>query len=91
LKILNEDTHEEAQANIVQAQEKQVKTQNIQTNASHNILKKGEKVTKDCRLIKNKWEPNFKGPFKIIDRNARSGNYTLENEQGEQHPKSFPR
>ena len=92
IKRLFENKHEVAQENIVKAQEKQVKTQNSQSNASHDILKIGDTVyTKNCSLVKGKFDPNYNGTFKIIDRISSSGNNVIEDENRNALPDSFPR
>lgn len=83
LKRLFEETHEEASNSIVLAQEKKVKNQNMRSNASHDNLKIGDSVyLKDCRLIRDKFDPKFNGPFTISGQ-CESGNYRISTEKGE--------
>ena len=69
IKKLFNITHDEALQHINKAQDKQVKTQNLQTNSSHDALMEGDKVyIKNCKLIKNKFEldpsPSLPSPNK---------------------------
>ena len=53
---------------------------------------KGETVyVKNCKLVKKKGEDETFGPYKIKDRNVDSGNYILEDYEGNQVKESFPR
>ncbi len=92
IKKLFDITHDEALQHINKAQDKQVKTQNLQTNSSHDALMERDKVyIKNCKLIKNKFEPLYTGPFIISHRNVGSGNYVLKDLNGLRLENSFPR
>ena len=92
IKRLYEETHEEASKNITRAQEKQVNTQNRQTNSSHDVLMIGDTVyLKNCKLVKDKFEPQYTGPYLISDRIISSGNYKLKEVNGEEIKDSYPR
>ena len=92
LKKLFDETHEKASQEISKSQEKQVNAQNNQTKASNVPLMKGETVyAKNCKLVKKKGEDETFGPYKIKDRNVDSGNYILEDYEGNQVKESFPR
>ena len=90
-KQLFDETIEKAISNITKAQEKQVKKQNAQSNVSHDCLKQGEIVyVKNCKLVTEKMEPKYYGPYEIIRQN-KSGNYILKDPEGNELEQSFPR
>ena len=92
IKELFDNTHETALAHIGAAQEKQTKTQNDQSNASHDILKEGALVyLKNCKLVKSSFEPKYYGPYKILKRDETSGNYTLSDETDKRIEDTYPR
>ena len=53
---------------------------------------RGETVfVKNCKLVKKKGEDLAFGPYTIKDRNVDSGNYILEDAEGNQVKDSYPR
>lgn len=92
LKKLYDETHDQALININEAQTKQTKSRNKQSNAYHDKLMIGDSVyIKNTKLVKNKFEPEFLGPYTVKDRNPTSGNYILETKDGETLAETFPR
>ena len=92
IKKLFDITQDNASQQICKAQQKQVNTQNNQTNASHNALMEGDIVyLKNCKLVKNKFEPLYSGPYTIAYRIESSGNYVLATMKGEIIKDSYPR
>ncbi len=91
LKKLFEINHEDALNNIYHNQTKQVVRQNKQTNSSHDNLKIGETVyIKNCKLVKSKFEPEYVGTFTIAGQKP-SGNYIIEDTDGNILAETFPR
>ncbi len=92
LKKFFDVTHEKAFTEIAKAQEKQVTAQNNQTHVSHDHLIRGETVfVKYCKHVKKKGEDLAFGPYTIKDRNVDSGNYILEDAEGDQVKDSYLR
>ena len=90
LKLHFENTVEIAKANIISAQEKQVKTQNKQKNTSNDHLSPGTEVYIRSEKIQNKLVPLFSGPY-FVKEQTKYGNYILNDNENNTLEDSYPR
>jgi len=89
IKVLVEQTHVKAKANIEKSQENQKRSQNRQHRITTEQLPVGTTVYVTVTGMHDKLHPRYRGPFKVTGQ-TNLGNYLLQNALGEPMMDNFP-